>query len=147
MAIIFEQMWPQAPAILAIDDSAAAGAGVALVGCDQFQRVAEQFDMFEIDRGDAGLARADQSDRIIAATDAGLEHDEFAAGLLEMKAGEREQCFERAELFASSLRNPGDGGLNLLPAPREGVVTDLGIVDPDPFVEAQQMRGREQAGS
>ena len=31
--------------------------------------------------------------------------------------------------------------------PREGVITDLGIVDPDPFVEAQQMRRGEEAGS
>ena len=35
MAIIFDQMRPQASAILAIDDGAAGGAGVALVGGDQ----------------------------------------------------------------------------------------------------------------
>ena len=38
-AIIFDEMRPQASAVLAIDDGAAGGAGVALVGYDQFQRV------------------------------------------------------------------------------------------------------------
>src|SRR6202030_2994321 len=50
MAIIFDQMGSQASAILAIDDGATGCAGVALVGSDQFKRMAEQFDMFIVDR-------------------------------------------------------------------------------------------------
>ena len=101
MAVIFEQMRPQVTAVLAVDDGAAGGAGVALVGYDQFQRIAEQFDMLVVDRGHAGLARADQADRIVAAADAGLEHDELAFVLLEMEAGQRKQRLEGAEAFAA----------------------------------------------
>ena len=56
--------------------------------------------MLVIDRGDAGLARADQADRIVASADAGLEHREVALALLEVQAGERKQRFEGAELLA-----------------------------------------------
>src|SRR6185369_10893691 len=50
-AIILDEMRPQGSAVFTIDDGATAGAGVALVGCDQLKRVAEQFDMLVIDRG------------------------------------------------------------------------------------------------
>ena len=93
-------MRPQVSAILAIDDGAARGAGVALVGNDQLERMAEQFDMLVIDRGHAGLQRADQADRIVAAADAGLEHGEFAFAFLKVEAGQRKQRFEGAELLA-----------------------------------------------
>ena len=68
--------------------------------------------MLVIDRGDAGLERADQADRIVAAADAGLEHREIAFALLEMQAGQREQRLEGAEFLAAPLRNRGDGGLD-----------------------------------
>ena len=70
--------------------------------------------MLVIDRGDAGLARADQADRIVAAADAGLEHGEVASALLEVEAGQRKQRLERAELFAEPFRDLGDGGLDPL---------------------------------
>ncbi len=98
IAVIFEEMRPQASAVFAVDDGAAGGTGVALVGNDQFQRMAEQFDMLVIDRGHAGLERADQANRIVAAADAGLEHREIAFAFLKMQAGQREQGFEGAEL-------------------------------------------------
>ena len=72
IAVIFDQMRPQVSAILAIDDRAAGCAGVALVGSDQLQRIAEQFDMLAIDRRDAGELRPDQAHRIVTAADAGL---------------------------------------------------------------------------
>src|SRR5882757_9977377 len=103
IAIIFGEMWPQLSAILAIDDCAAGCTGVALVGSDQFQRIAEQFDMLVIDRGHASAQRADQAYRIVAAADAGLEHGELAFVFLKIQAGQREQGFERAELFTAPL--------------------------------------------
>ena len=99
VAIILDDVRPQASAIFAIDDGAAGRAGVALVGSDQFQRVTQQFDMFVIDRGHTSDARADQAHRVVAAADAGLEHREIASLLLEIQAGQREQGFERSELF------------------------------------------------
>ena len=95
-AVIFDDMRPQVSAVFAIDDRAAGGAGVALVRYDQLKRVAEQFDMLVIDRGDAGLACTDQTHRVIAPADAGLEHRKVAFALLEMQAGKREQRDERA---------------------------------------------------
>ena len=91
--------------------------------------MAEQFDMLVIDRGDAGDERADQTHRIVAAADAGLEHREIAFALLEMQAGQREQGFEGAELFAAALRDFGDGGFDPRRQPRQIVVADLGAVD------------------
>ncbi len=88
-------------AVFAEDDRAAGRAGVALVGYDQFERMAEQFDMLVVDRGDAGIERADQANRIVTAADAGLEHDELASTLLEMKTGQRKQRLEGAETLAA----------------------------------------------
>src|SRR5437870_293194 len=101
MAVIGEQMRPKVFAVFAIDDRAAGRAGVALVGYDQFQRVAKQFDMLIVDRGDAGLQRADQADRIVTAADAGLEHDELASTFPKVKTGQRKQRLEGAETFAA----------------------------------------------
>src|SRR4029079_3836368 len=133
-------MPPQRSAVLAVDDGAAAGAGVALVGSDKLQRSAEQFDMLVIDRGHAGLKRADQADRIVAAANTGLEHHEFAIRLLEMQTGQREPRLERAEPLIARCQSCGNACLNPLPEAREGLVADLGAVDPDPLVESQQMR-------
>ena len=102
MAIIFEQMHRLLSAILAVDDVAAGGAGVALVGDDQFQRMTEQFDMLVIDRGDACHGRADQAHRVVAAADAGLEHREIATALLKMQAGQREQRLEGSEFLSAA---------------------------------------------
>ena len=103
--------------------------------------------MLEIDRGDAGLARADQTDRIVAAADAGLEHREVAVALLKMQAGKREQRFEGAEFFAETLRDVGDGGFDPELQARECVIADLDAVDLNPFVETEEMRRGEQAGA
>ena len=145
-AIILDEMRPQVPAVLAIDDRAAGGAGVALVGYDQFKRIAEQFDMLVIDRGDAGLARADETDRIVASADAGLEHRKVAFAVLEVQAGKREQRFERAELLAHALRDGCDGGFDPRFQAGERVVVDLDAVDLNPFVETKEMRRGEEAG-
>src|SRR3954452_12340036 len=102
-------MRSQASAVLAIDDRAAGGAGVALVRYDQFERVAEQFDMLVVDRRDARLVRADEADRIIAAADARLEHREVACALLEVETSECKQRFERAESFAEPFRDLCNG--------------------------------------
>src|SRR5882724_8864107 len=123
-------MRPQGAAVFAVDDCAAGGTGVALVGSDQFERVAEQFDMLVIDRGHAGLERADQADRIIAAADAGLEHDEFASALSKMQAGQCKQRLEGAEALAALARNSGDGGLDLFLQTRKSIVADLDLIDP-----------------
>jgi len=77
--------------------------GVALVGNNQFQGMAEQFDMLVIDRGDAGGEGADKAHRIVAPPDAGLEHREIALPLLKIQAGQREQGLEGAELFTVAL--------------------------------------------
>src|SRR5260370_25358687 len=90
MAIVFEEMRPQGAAILPVDDGAAGGAGVALVGGDQFQGMAEQIDMLVVERGHGGVPCANQADRIIAATNTGLEHEEFAFAFLEIEAGPRQ---------------------------------------------------------
>ncbi len=97
-AIIFEQMRPQAPAILAIDNGAFGCARVALVRSDQFEGIAEQRDVFVIDRGHRSNARADQAHGIVAAANAGLEHREIAFALSEIQAGQRKHRLERPEL-------------------------------------------------
>ena len=81
--------------------------------------------MLVVDRGDAGLARADQADRIVAAADAGLEHREVASALLKVQAGQREQRFEGAELFAAPLLKPRRWRSRPALQPREGLVADL----------------------
>src|SRR3981189_688058 len=139
-------MRPEGAAVFAVDDRAAGGTGVALVGSDQFERVAEQFDMLVIDRGPASLERADQADRLQAAADAGLEHDELASALPKMQAGQCKQRLEGAEALAALARNGGDGGLTPCPRARKGLIADLGFIDPDPLIEAQQMRRGEQPG-
>ena len=146
MAVIFEEMRPQASAVLAIDDGAAGGAGVALVGYDQFQRMAEQFDMLVIDRGRRRFARADQADRIVAAADAGLEHGELAFALLKMEAGQRKQRLERAELFAARCRNRLIWRLRSLASGARRPRRRSRRHRPDPLVETQQMRRGEEAG-
>ena len=102
--------------------------------------------MLVIDRSDAGLARADQADRIVASADAGLEHGEVASALLEVQAGERKQRFEGAEFFAEPLRDVGDGSFDPQFQAGERVVADLDAVDLNPFVETKEMRRGEQAG-
>ena len=98
--------------------------------------------MLVIDRGDAGFARADQADRIVASADAGLEHREVASALLEVQAGQRKQRFEGAELFAEPFRDIGDGGFDLRLQAGERVVADLDAIDLDPFVETTEDAGR-----
>src|SRR4029077_10740557 len=95
--VIFDEMRPQATAVLAVDNGATGGARIALVGYDQFQRIPEQVDMLVIDRGDAGLARADQADRIVASADAGLEYDELAFVLLKIEARQYKKRPQRPE--------------------------------------------------
>ncbi len=102
--------------------------------------------MLVIDRGDAGLARADEADRIVASADAGLEHREVASAFLEVQAGERKQRFERAELFAEPFRDLGDGSFDPPLQAGERVVADLDAIDLNPFVETKQMRRGEEAG-
>src|SRR5439155_9484081 len=143
-AAIFDEMRPQVSAVFAIDDRAAGGAGVALVRYDQLKRVAEQFDMLVIDRGDAGLACTDQTHRVIAPADAGLERRKVAFALLEMQAGKREQRFEGAELLAHALRDGCDGRIDPQFQAQERVVADLDAIDLNPFIESQEMRRREQ---
>ena len=101
IAIIFEDVRPQAPAIFTVDDGASGCAGVALVGDDQFQRMAEQFDMLVIDRGHAGAERADQAYRVVTAADAGFEHREIATALLKIQASQREHRLKGSEFFVS----------------------------------------------
>src|SRR6202035_2543304 len=108
VSIIFDDVRPQALAILTIDDAAARGAGIALVGNNQLQRITKQFDMLVIDGCNAGHGRAGQPTRIVAAADTGLEHREFTFALLEVQAGQRKHGFEGGELFASTLRNIGE---------------------------------------
>src|SRR5260370_16891898 len=98
-------MRPKVLASFAVDDRSAGCAGVALVGRDQFQGMAEQLDMLVVDRGDAGYERADQAHRIVAAADAGLEHREIALLFLKIKTGQREHGSERAEFFAFALQH------------------------------------------
>ena len=140
-------MRPQAPAVLAVDDGAAGCTGVALVGDDQFQRVAEQFDMLVIDRGDAGGARADQTNRIVAAADAGLEHREVASALLKIQAGQREHGLEAPNLLARRARHLGDGGRDPRHQPRQLVIADRRAIDLKALVETIEMRRGEQAGA
>ena len=147
IAIIFEEMRPQAPAIFAVDNGAAGGTGVALVGDDQFQRMAEQFDMLVVDRGHAGAERADQAHRIVAAADAGLEHREIALALLKIQAGQREHGLKGAEFFAALPRNLRRWRLRSASQLRQRVIADRRAVDLKPFVEAVQMRRGEQSGS
>src|SRR6202034_885039 len=97
VAVIFENVRPQVAAVLAVDNDAARGAGIALVGYDQFQRMAEQFDMLVIDRSDRGDAPTQQTNRVVASANAGLEHHEFAIAVLEIETGQREHGLECAE--------------------------------------------------
>ena len=90
--------------------------------------------------------RADEADRIVASADAGLEHCEIAAGLLEVQAGEREQRFECAELLAHAVRDGCDGRFDPAFQASERVVVDLDAIDLNPFVETQKMRRGEEAG-
>ena len=103
VAVIFDNVRPQVVAILAIDNGAARRASIAFVGNDQFQRLTEQFDMFVIDLGNGGDTAPQQTNRVIAAADAGLEHHEFAIALLEVAACQRKHRLEGAELFAAFL--------------------------------------------
>src|SRR5579863_5142094 len=107
-AIIFKDMRRKTPAILAVDDGTAGGAGIALVGDDQWQGIAEQLHMFIVDRSHAGHAAIDQADRVIAAADTRLKHGKFATALLKIEAGEGEHGFEGAESFAVMRRYPGN---------------------------------------
>src|SRR6266404_339830 len=140
-------MRPQISAILAIDDRAAGCAGVALVGSDQLQRIAEQFDMLVIDRCDAGQLRADQAHRIVTAADAGLEHRAIAIPLLKIQAGQREQGLEGSEFFSGTPRDFGYSLLDPRLQPRQVVIADISAVDLNPFVPTIQMRRGEQTGS
>ena len=147
MAIIFEDMRSQVPAIFPVDDGASGCAGVALVGDDQFQRMAEQFDMLVIDRGHAGGERADQAYRIVAAADAGLEHREIAFALLKIQAGQREHRLKGPEFLIMSLRKLGDSGFDAQLQARQGVVANRYAINLKAFVEVVQMRRGKQSGS
>ena len=57
-----------------------------------------------------------------------------------MQAGEREQRFERAECFAETFRNLGDGAVDSLLQPGKCLVADFDAVDLNPFIETEQMR-------
>src|ERR1700733_2456354 len=70
VTVIFENVGSQVAAVLAIDNDATGGAGVALVGYDQFQRMAEQFDMLVVDRSDRGDAAAQQTNGVVASANA-----------------------------------------------------------------------------
>ena len=145
MAVIFDQMRLQVRAILAIDDGAAGGAGVALVGGDQVEGMTEQCDMLVIDRGDAGRERADQARHVVAPADAGLEHRELARRLLKMQAGQREQRFEAAELFAAPRRDARDRRFDPGYQSRQIGIADVGAIDLNPFVETIEMRRSTQS--
>ena len=69
------------------------------------------------------------------------------ATLLKMQAGEREQGFEGAELFAAPRRDLGDRGFDPLIQPGQIGIADLDAIDLNPFVEAIQMRRGEQSGA
>ena len=68
--------------------------------------------MLVIDRGHTGHACAEQTHRIVAAADAGLEHREIAFAFLEMQAGQRKQSFKASEFFTPALRDFGDSGFD-----------------------------------
>ena len=74
--------------------------------------MAEQFDMLVVDRSHTGSECADQTYRVVAAADAGLEHGEIALAFLKMQAGEREHGFEGAEFLAPTLRYLGDSSFD-----------------------------------
>ena len=135
MAVIFEQMRPQVQAILAVDDGAAGGTGVAFIGNDQFQRMAEQFDMLVIDRGDAGDASSHQTYRIVAAANAGLEHREIAIAFLEIETGQCEHGFERAKALVQPRRHPRNPGTDPRREIRQLGVADRRAVDLKPLIE------------
>ncbi len=112
-----------------------------LVAGDQLQRVAEQVDAFEIDRGDAGDVGADQPNRIVASADARLEHGEFAFGLLEIQAGQRELSLEGTEgLMQRVLLEICDGGGHAQDEGFQQLVIDGDAVDLEALVEAIEMR-------
>ena len=64
-----------------------------------------------------------------------------------MQAGEREQRFERAELFAEAFGDGGEGSFDRRFQAGERVVVDFDAIDLDPFVETIEVRGGEQAGA
>src|SRR5260370_22612723 len=140
-------MRPQAAAVHAVEDGAACRGGIAIVGRDQYKRVAEQFDMFVIDRGHAGDERADQAYRTVAAADAGLEHREIALPLGKVQAGQREHGFEGAEPRIAPLCNFGDRGSDPRHETRQIIIADWHAIDLKPFVETIEMRRGEQSGS
>ncbi len=87
---------------------------------------------------------ADQTNRVIAAADAGLEHREFAFAFLKIQAGQREHGFKGAEFFMMSPRKLGDGGFDPRNfRPRQIVIANGRAIDLKPLVEAKQMRRGE----
>ena len=98
--------------------------------------MAEQFDVFVVDRCDAGFERADQANRIVASADAGLEHRKIASALLKVQAGQREQRFEGAELLPRRFEISAMARSIRCSARGKCFIADLGAVDLNPFVEA-----------
>ena len=103
--------------------------------------------MLVIDRGDTGRARADQTYRIIAAADAGLEHGEVASPVLKMPAGQREHGLEAPEFLVPPHGNVSDGGADARDEMRQLSIADRRPIDLKAFVEAIKMRRGEQAGA
>src|ERR1019366_1925438 len=109
--------------------------------------MAEQFDMLVIDRGHTGGECADQTYRIVAPADAGLEHREIALAFLKIKAGQRKQSLEGAEFFTPALRDFGNSGFDPRHQARQIIIANGRAIDLKPFVEAIQMRRGEHSGS
>src|ERR1700733_10737563 len=109
--------------------------------------MAEQLDMFIIDRSHAGCERANQANRIVAAADAGLEHRESAVAFLKIQAGQGEHRFEGAKFLTAALRNSGNGRFDPRHQTRQIVIANGNTIDLKPFVETIEMRRGEQSGS
>ena len=96
--------------------------------------------MLVIDRGDAGDARSDQTYRIVAAANTGLEHREIATALLEIEAGQREHGFERAEGWLRRADSPRNRGADPRSKLRQLAVADRRAVDLKPLIESIEVR-------
>src|SRR6516164_2756241 len=107
--------------------------------------MAEQPDMLVVDRSDASQRAADEPNRIVAATDAGFEHGEFATAFLEKQAGERKHRFESTEFLVEALRSRRDRGLNPRSQILEVCVPDRRAIKAKTLIEAKQVRRSKQS--
>ena len=84
-----------------------------------------------------------QTNRIIAAANAGLEHREFAIAFLEIQAGHANMASKAPKRSPRRRRNIGDGGLDPRNEPCQIVIANGRAIDLKPFVETKQMRRGE----